>query len=266
MCKIQNFPFVEEFFYYPEHCCRICTPETFHLSKSHICPGLVIIRTSMLPKQAIPPPPPAPSVTKNPDGDISGTKSATGGDPLVSKQPFFQSFADFWPFLGEEKSCQNSKKITVFKIFKINYLQISGFLYIFLISGPISGTKIATGDPMVSKQLDRRVTWPKRPKGAKDEGKRPGGQDPEGPDFQSHINLIIVISIFTIMIFLTYIEEAFAGELLATDCAQHLVRFPTHLKIFQFFSSVTKFSFSKLNFHTPFYQTVAFLFNKIWPR
>ena len=79
----------------------------------------------MLLKQTIPPPPPpppAPSVTKNPDGDISGTKSATGGDPLVSKQPFFQSFADFWPFLGEEKSCQNSKKITVFKIFKINYL------------------------------------------------------------------------------------------------------------------------------------------------
>ena len=34
---------------------------------------------------------------------------------------------------------------------------------------------------------------------------------------------------------MTYIEEAFAGELLATDCAQHLVRFPTHLKIFQFF-------------------------------
>ena len=222
-------------FWNPEHCCRICKPETFHLSKSHICPGLVIIRTSMLPKQAIPPPPPAPCVTKNPDGDISGTKSATGGDPLVSKQPFFQSFADFWPFLKEEKSCQNSKKITVSKIFKINYLQISGFLYIFLISGPISGTKIATGDPMVSKQLDRRVTWPKRPKGAKDEGKRPGGQDPEGPDFQSHINLIIVISIFTIVIIMTYIEEAFAGELLATDCAQHLVRFPTHLKIFQFF-------------------------------
>ena len=29
--------------------------------------------------------------------------------------------------------------------------------------------------PLVSKQLDRWVTWPEQPKGAKDEGKRPGG-------------------------------------------------------------------------------------------
>ena len=33
----------------------------------------------------------------------------------------------------------------------------------------------------------------------------------------------------------THIEEALAGELLATDCAQHIVHFPTHLKSFQFF-------------------------------
>ena len=39
--------------------------------------------------------------------------------------------------------------------------------------------------------------------------------------------VIVIISIMT----RTYIEEALAGQLLSTDCAENLVRLPTNLKI-----------------------------------
>ena len=46
------------------------------------------------------------------------------------------------------------------------------------------------------------------------------------------INVIIItIIIMIIIIMRTYIEEALAGELLTTDCAENLVRLPTNLKI-----------------------------------
>ena len=43
----------------------------------------------------------------------------------------------------------------------------------------------------------------------------------------------------------THIEEALAGELLTTDCAQHLVRLPTNLKQNSHSTSLLTFSTNK---------------------
>merc|ERR1712055_1085796 len=74
--------------------------------------------------------------------DISATKRATG-DPLVSKRPDFRGLFGF------------SKKNYGLDFWISGFLDfwISGF---FWISGYISATKRATGDPLVSKRPDLR--------------------------------------------------------------------------------------------------------------
>ena len=60
--------------------------------------------------------------------------------------------------LPENRWCQNDRIFEGFSDFQklIEFLDfcISGFLYFFWISGHISGTKRATGDPLVSKRPD----------------------------------------------------------------------------------------------------------------
>jgi len=75
-------------------------------------------------------------------GYISATKRATG-DPLVSKRPDFRGLFGF------------SKKNYGLDFWISGFLDfwISGF---FWISGYISATKRATGDPLVSKRPDFR--------------------------------------------------------------------------------------------------------------
>ena len=53
------------------------------MAKQHI----IMVDIQLL-EYAIPPPTAAACVIKNPDGDISETKRATG-DPLMSKRPYF---------------------------------------------------------------------------------------------------------------------------------------------------------------------------------
>ena len=56
------------------------------------------------------------------------------------------------------------------------------------------------------------------------------------------IIIVIIIIIITIGMIRTYIEEALAGELLATDCAENLVRLPTNLKIAFFCHFIHRYS------------------------
>ena len=56
------------------------------------------------------------------------------------------------------------------------------------------------------------------------------------------IIIVIIIIIITMGMIRTYIEEALAGELLATDCAENLVRLPTNLKINFFCDFIHRYS------------------------